>query len=439
MTDPYPTYPIGLDYVANAIAPPHEVTVADLNVLADEAALAEMLVREQPDLIGLSIRNIDTTDSTHVKGFAESMEEIIRLIRGRTRAKIVLGGSGFTILPEAWMRRLDADFGIVGEGERLPLLLEALERKKNPAGLPGVAVRGGAIVFPEPWQGAFPRGLFTNRPYTAFYLRTGGMLNLQTKRGCPFRCIYCTYPHIEGKTFRPLPPEEVAQTARALQDAGARYLYITDSTFNGDYEHSLAVALALRKAEVTVPWGAFFTPTRPPGDYYRILADCGLRHVEFGTEALNETMLEAYRKPFGVEDVGVAHRLAAGAGLHIAHYLMLGGPGECEATLRKTLNRTSGLGAAVYFVFCGIRIYPHTELYDLALREGQIHRDTDLLKPTFYWSGALNRDEAMGLLQSHAAGRGNWMVGSGAERTSRVLTRLYARGHVGPLWEHMIR
>ena len=439
MLDPYPTYPLGLDYVAHAIAPRHQVLIVDVNELADDKALVDVLVREQPDLIGLSIRNIDTTDSTYVKSFSESIGDLIRLIRNHTQAKIVLGGSGFTILPKEWMDCLDADFGVIGEGERLPLLLDALEKNEAFDRLPGIIKKGGSAVIPEPWPDAFPRGPFPNHSYTSFYLQRGGMLNLQTKRGCPFRCIYCTYPHIEGKTFRFVPPGEVAGTAKMLQDAGARYLYITDSTFNGDYEHSLAVALAFKKAGVSIPWTAFFTPTKPPADYYRILADAGLRHVEFGTEALSEPMLAAYKKPFHLEDVRLAQRLAADAGLYIAHYLMLGGPGECESTLRETLNNTVDLGKAVYFVFNGIRIYPHTDLYDHALREGQISLVTDLLKPTFYWSSNLDREKAIEIIMDHAQGRTNWLIGSGAEKTARVLARMYARGRVGPLWEYLAR
>jgi radical SAM superfamily enzyme YgiQ (UPF0313 family) len=439
MMDPYPTYPIGLDYVAHAIGPRHQVRIVDMNDVADDNAFAEILVQEQPDLIGLSLRNIDTTDSTYVKSFSESIGDLIRLIRSHTQAKVVLGGSGFTILPKEWMRCLDADFGIIGEGERLPLLLDALENNDGLDGLPGIVGKGDPVIFPEPWRGAFPRGSFPNHPYTSFYLKRGGMLNLQTKRGCPFRCIYCTYPHIEGKTFRFVPPEEVAQTARMLQDAGARYLYITDSTFNGDYDHSLAVALAFKKAGVSIPWGAFFTPTKPPADYYRLLAEAGLRHVEFGTESLSDPMLSVYRKPFCLEDVRLAHRLAAEAGLYVAHYLMLGGPGECESTLRETLSKTADLGKAVYFVFSGIRIYPHTRLYDLALQEGQIFPSTDLLKPTFYWSSALGRQQAMEMVADHAQGKINWLVGSGAEKTARILARMYERGRVGPLWEYLMR
>nr|HPJ97781.1 hypothetical protein [Syntrophales bacterium] len=148
---------------------------------------------------------------------------------------------------------------------------------------------------------------------------------------------------------------------------------------------------------------------------------------------------DAYRKPFRREDIQIAHQWATNAGLDIAHYLMLGGPGECEATLRETLSKTEDLNKAVYFVFSGIRIYPHTYLYDLALREGQISPATNLLDPTFYWSSALDRQKAMDMLADHTAGKINWLVGSGAEKTARILARMYARGRVGPLWEYLIR
>jgi len=48
-----------------------------------------------------------------------------------------------------------------------------------------------------------------------------------------------------------------------LQDAGARYLYVTDSTYNGSYAHSLKVAAAFKKAVFRFPGAAFCTNGRP--------------------------------------------------------------------------------------------------------------------------------------------------------------------------------
>ncbi len=440
MMEPYPPYPIGLDYVMNAISPPHQVRIADMNELKKGGdTLAGILSRYQPDIIGLSIRNIDNIDEANVRTFTDEIRELISIIRRHSKGFIVLGGSGFTILPGEFMNRLDADFGVIGEGERLQFLLQALERNESVSGLPGIVTRDSPVVFPEPWSRSFHRSFSLDHSHTSFYLKRGGMLNLQTKRGCPFKCIYCTYPHIEGTRFRFAPPGEVADTARTLQDAGAKYLYITDSTFNGSREHSLEVAAAFKKAGISVPWGGFFTPLPPPPDYYRILADAGLMHVEFGTESLSNPMLDSYRKPFHLDDVFISHRFAVDAGLHVAHYLMLGGPGEDESTLKETLANADRLEKTVFFVFSGVRIFPHTSLHDLALEEGQIKPQCNLLEPAFYWSPALHREMVMHLVKKHAGSRMNWVIGSGSQQTLKNLARLHARGRVGPLWEQLIR
>ena len=440
LTEPYPPYPIGLDYVRSAISPPHQVKIVDMNELKCGEALAGVLSQYSPDIIGLSIRNIDNMDEANVKTFIEDIREIIGIIRSCSKGLIVLGGSGFTILPGEFMSRLDADFGIVGEGERLQLLLRALEKNECLSGIPGIVTGTGTVEFPEPWPQSFHRGFCQDNSHTSFYLKRGGMLNLQTKRGCPFKCVYCTYPAIEGKRFRFAPPVKVAETAKMLQDAGAKYLYITDATFNGSYEHSLKVAAAFKKAGVSIPWGGFFTPLYlPMPDYYRILADAGLRHVEFGTEALSDSILDSYGKPFRIDDVVASHRAAAAANLHVAHYLMLGGPGEDKDTVQETLANADGLEKSIFFVFSGVRIYPRTVLYDLAVKEGQIGSHGNLLEPSFYWSPKVRRETVTELVKTHAGNRMNWVIGAVSPQTLKGLARLHARGHIGPLWEQLIR
>jgi radical SAM superfamily enzyme YgiQ (UPF0313 family) len=224
-----------------------------------------------------------------------------------------------------------------------------------------------------------------------------------------------------------------------LQDAGAKYIFITDSAFNASYDHSRQVAKAFIKARVSIPWGGFFVPTVPPADYYKLMADAGLSHVEFGTESLSDTILANLRKPFPVRDVFAAHKIAHKAGLHIAHYFLLGGPGENKQTLQETLIGLDRLERAVFFFFCGIRIYPHTALYDVALREGQITGGQNLLQPIFYSSPNISVPEIMQTVENYANGRLNWIIGAGEAKATRVLPKLYRRGFSGPLWEHLIQ
>jgi radical SAM superfamily enzyme YgiQ (UPF0313 family) len=265
------------------------------------------------------------------------------------------------------------------------------------------------------------------------------MLNLQTKRGCPFKCSYCTYPHIEGGRMRFYEPREIARNARELQDAGAKYIFITDSAFNASYDHSSQVATAFIKAGVSIPWGGFFVPTVPPADYFKRMADAGLTHVEFGTESLSDTVLANLRKPFSSGDVFTAHKQALDAGSHIAHYFLLGGPGENKETLQRTLTGIDNLEKAVFFFFCGIRIYPHTTLYEVALREDQIAAGENILPPVFYRSGGITVEEIMKMVESHANGRLNWLIGAGEAKATRILPKLYRRGFTGPLWEYLIQ
>ncbi|MDY6970052.1 MAG: radical SAM protein, partial [Spirochaetota bacterium] len=340
--------------------------------------------------------------------------------------------------PKELMDILNADYGIIGEGERLILLLKALEDNRDISDIPGIITRETNAAIPDPWNNEFTRIFNPENRYIQLYLQKGGMLNLQTKRGCPFECIYCTYPHIEGKHLRLICPDDVANTAKMLQEAGAKYLFITDSAFNSSYSHSIDVARAFINAGISIPWGAFFAPTKPPHDFYRIMADAGLTHVEFGTESMCNDILKSYKKPFNLNELFTAHRSASDAGLHIAHYLLLGGPDESDRTINETLENADKLDKSVFFFFCGIRIYPHTELYDIAIKERQISDTDRLIEPIFYNSQNLTSDEIIKRVEKHADGRPNWVIGAGGEKTAKILERMYTRGRYGPLWEHLI-
>jgi len=438
LTVPAPVYPIGLDYVAGILSDRHAVKIVDLNEKSGMERLAVVIRDFAPHLIGLSLRNVDNLEALKQESYVEGFQRLIAAIRRMTPALIVLGGSGFTIFPAELMEALDADYGIIGDGEQFALLVAALETEGNATSIPGVISRGQPFAEgPVSREVTFRRRFDMHSPHVNYYLSHGGTLNLQTKRGCPYHCIYCTYPRIDGSRLRLIDPDEVAQTALRLQEAGAKYLFITDSTFNCDTGHSLNVAKAFIKARLTIPWGAFFAPFKPTADYYSIMAAAGLSHVEFGTESLCDRILAVYRKPFCRDDVFYAHEHASDAGLHIAHYLLFGGPGEDENSLKETLTSADQL-EAVLILFCGIRIYPHTALHSIAIGEGQITSGQNLLAPVFYQSPLLKTDTITTMVMEQAKGRPYWIFGSGSEKAANIVSRMHARGHCGPLWEKLI-
>jgi radical SAM superfamily enzyme YgiQ (UPF0313 family) len=437
--EPYPVYPLGLDYVAGALEPTHEVRILDRNVTTDTDELVNSIRDYYPDLVGISLRNVDNTNVADPHGFLWEYKDLMAIVRRTCPAPVVLGGSGFTIFPRESMEILGADYGIPGEGERMILLVQALTRGEDAGRIPGVLTPTNLEAPIGPWTERFHRRFDTQAPHLAYYLKNSGMLNLQTKRGCPFHCIYCTYPHIEGHRMRLIDPSTIGQTADQLQDAGAKYLFITDSAFNADVDHSINVARALKRAGITIPWGAFFAPIRLPPDYFDIMRDCGLKHVEFGTESLSDPVLSAYGKPFRKADVFAAHELAMTSGLHVAHYFLFGGPEETHHTLEETLEGMEKLARGVFFLFCGVRIYPNTALYDLALAQGQCRKNQRIIEPVYYQSPDISSREILERTRSVARGRDNWVIGAGDEKMAAIMAMMYRRGFSGPLWEYLGR
>ena len=258
LTTPYPVYPLGLDYVADAISADHEIKIVDINNLGEHGSLGKEIDDYSPDIIGLSLRNIDSADSVNRKGFISEYQQYVKTIRQYSNAPLVLGGSGFTLFPAEVMEALEAEYGIVGEGERLALLLKAIEKKEDPSCIPGIMILPEEKAIPDPFDSSFTLNYIPDISRKEYYLKNGGMLNLQTKRGCTFQCIYCTYPRIEGGRLRLIPPEDVANNAMRLQDSGAKYFFIVDSVFNSDYSHSMEVARAFKKSRDLHPVGVLF-------------------------------------------------------------------------------------------------------------------------------------------------------------------------------------
>jgi hypothetical protein len=150
-------------------------------------------------------------------------------------------------------------------------------------------------------------------------------------------------------------------------------------------------------------------------------------------------VLRSYGKPFSRDEAFASHQQAVDADLYVAHYLLLGGPGETPTTVKTTLSNVDKLERTVLFFFCGMRIYPHTTLYDLAVSERQLSPTDCILEPVFYQNHLISYQEITKQVKTLAANRSNWVVGSGGEETSRILTKMYARGYTGPLWEYLIK
>jgi radical SAM superfamily enzyme YgiQ (UPF0313 family) len=437
-TDPDPVFPLGLACVNAALRQAgHQTRWIDCNV--NESSIEPTLDEFKPDLIGISLRNIDDVLIRKRETFFDGLTSLGAAIRRHTISPIVLGGSGFSIFPERLLELAQADFGICGEGDSsLVALAAALENSADYSGIPGLVFRrDGQTFINAPSAGGPPCELAdADRPpeIASYYLRTGRMLNVQTQRGCAFRCCYCTYPLIEGRHHRRRPPEMVADDFEQLQRLGARYAFIVDSVFNSSPAHVSEICEALLRRNVKMDWSCFLRPQGLTQDLMKLMARAGLTHIEFGADSLCDEVLAAYQKGFAFDDILHSSELAAREKIDYCHFLICGGPGESRATLQTAFENSRRLSGAVFMAVVGMRIYPGTHVYERAIAEGCITRQTDLLAPAYYVSPELTSDAIFEQLQGFSKVWPAWIAGDPGPAYLSLVERLRKRGTLGPLW-----
>ncbi len=435
---PYPVFPLGLAYLAGPLAEAgHELVMLDLCFANDpEAAVAEALAQPGLGAVVISLRNIDNVTYPLTRSYLAGVRSIVDLCRNRV--PVIIGGSGFSLMPRELLAHLGADYGVIGEGEEvLPLLLESLANDITPLQLPGV-IRRGDSNFAAPRlveQIATPdRSLFA----VARYHREGGMANVQTKRGCPFTCSYCTYPIIEGSRVRVRPiPEIIAELRGLVEQFGVSYIYFVDDIFNYPPDFAEELCRAMVGAKLPINWSAFINPAFMPPSLLQVMQEAGCDAVEFGTDSGSPKILKSLGKSFTVDAIRAASRLCRELGVDFTHYLLFGGPGEDQETIEESFSLMDEVAPTAVIAMIGIRIYPGTAIHGQALAEGLIDGATSLLEPVFYISPSI-RDSLCDMITVLAKKRKNWIAPGLEINVSDAMLEVMRHFAVrGPLWKQM--
>jgi radical SAM superfamily enzyme YgiQ (UPF0313 family) len=217
-----------------------------------------------------------------------------------------------------------------------------------------------------------------NRPFVA---------NLQSRRGCHMRCIYCSSPAVEGQVMRMREPGAVADELASLEsDYGMSIAAFVDSLFNYPAQYTRELCREIMARRLSLRWLSNLNPLYCDLETMELMREAGCRGISIGNESGSEDILESLKKGFSQEDVIRAVTGAKDLGFRINCFLLLGGPGENEETVKESVDLMLELGPDMVSVTVGIRIYPHCELRDMALREGFIAPDQNLLFPAFYQS-----------------------------------------------------
>ena len=438
--------PIGLSYVASATRRAgHAVRFLDLLTARDpQASLAAALREFRPETVGVSVRNIDNIVHQRLRTHLDELAQFIAVIRrvSGVHVPVVLGGPAISILGGAALRHVDADYAVRGEGEiTFPALLAALAAGREPSGIPGVCVRDSAATDDSmparlPVFGA--SGMQDWIDWTA-YRRHGATFAIQTKRGCPMPCNYCSYPDIEGRQFRRRDAADVVDEIESVQRRLApRAFEFVDSTFNLPEAHALGICEEIVRRRLKVRLTTMgINPRTTSRELFALMKRAGFNSMMITPEAGNDHMLRNLDKGFDMQDVRRTAALARASGLHSTWFFMLGGPGETRATVHETLRFVERELRGRHFLsvfMTGIRVLPGTRLAAAHAASG-----CDLAQPVFYFSQQVS--EAWMLQCINATIRRQPNVVHAAEESGSLYARLhrvlYWLGVAPPYWRFL--
>jgi radical SAM superfamily enzyme YgiQ (UPF0313 family) len=455
-----PVAPIGLDYVAGALElAGFKVDLIDLCFASSFKEEVDAYFKDHDPLaIGVTVRNTDDCYYLSQAFILPRIKEIIDYIKEKTSRPLILGGVGFSVMPEPILAYLEVDWGIWRDGEwALPALVKRMARGEDYLDIPGLIYRrsdryhGNPPELPELLDLPLARREAIDNPR---YLREGGMGGVETKRGCEQRCVYCADPLAKGRRYRLRPPSMVADEIAILLHQGVDYLHLCDSEFNLPYGHAIAICeeIIRRGLGERVAWYAYLSPAPFTEELALLMVKAGCRGINFGVDHAADRILKNLGRPFtGVdlrETAAICHRLK----IPFMYDLLLGGPGEDKESLAVAISFMKEIKPSRVGISAGIRIYPGTRLAQIALADikkgsatvrGSIN--PDFFAPVFYVSSALG-DELYPFIASLVKKDERFFFGGGEEieanynyNANDVLMEAIKKGYRGAFWDILRR
>ena len=413
---PYPVPPLGLACLYQRLKFNYDVKIIDgLDQSTD--TIINCLNSYKPDYVGISIRNIDDMVKGETYSFLPTILELfITPVRHHYKGVVILGGSGFTIFPYELMELSGADYGIVGEAEdSLVRLLDCLDNEKDPSGLTGVIVRGDKRPLGKTKEHllldrTFHAELDKLLDYSSYADR--GAYPIQTKRGCVHRCIYCSYPVLEGRRYRRRNVahvvDEIEATAKRM-DSQIIFEFV-DSTFNDPPGHAEAICAGIIDRGLAVNLRTMgINPANVTDELLVLMKQAGFAQIDSTPDSGSPTVLERLGKNFSLKQLRQSARLIEKHQMPTMWFFIFGGPGETQETIAETfhfIDQYVNVDDMVHITE-GLRIYPNTPLYKLALEERLVRRDESLITPRFYVSPDLGESNLEKIITSEMSGRPN--------------------------------
>jgi len=367
-----PAPPIGLEYIVPCLEEKgHKAKIVDLCFSEDlYTDIDNAVISFGPDVIGITVRNVDTVLYHTNEFFLDGIRDLIKHIKSTCGLKVVIGGTGVSTNPEGILEYLNADFAIVGPAENN---INELLHKMNDS-------RDTKKIYHARFKTYItcPR-----RPLIDYqkYYDAGGIIGFETHKGCSSSCVYCLEAN-SRVAFKDI--KDVIEEIKGLVNIGYNHFHLCDSEFNESLEYSTEFCNALLNAGIDIKWTVYMKPANFNKNLFRLLKKTGVYLITLS--------VDSYKKCSHYwSDIERFIFSAKSFGTKIAIDFLTGFPYENDDNILEYLDLLrrplpDNVGVNTY-----IRLYKslqitNTILKDIHLRDHLIGNTDDrtLLKPVFY-------------------------------------------------------
>ena len=315
-------------------------------LLRDRGYDAESVFLDTPSLLARHTE-ANLVGISAITPTAKSSYKVADFFRARG-VPVVMGGPHVTFLPEESLQH--ADFCIAGEGESgLPMLVEALNHRADLEEVPGLIWREGGALRMNPV--AEPVKDLHGLPFPDFSLLDMGprgkmgetksrrmMIPVQTSRGCPYDCTFCSVTPMFGRRYRHRSAGNIiAELARFDPERHGIFFY--DDNFAADPRATKELLREMIRRRLGFQWSTQVrTDIVRDAEMLDLMAAAGCTTLYVGLESVNTRALAEMKKRQTVEDIRHSIKEIRRRGIHIHGMFVFGFEADTAQTARATVT-----------------------------------------------------------------------------------------------------
>jgi len=349
--------PLGLGFLISVLRDAgHRVFFIDNYLKPSNFLETDYLWRHDIDVVGIYANTICFRDTRRMLWRLEYLRQT-----GRWQGKIMVGGPHAAVAPETIPEFVD--YVVQGEGERV--VLDIVEGRAAGRLLRAPRIDNLDELPPPAWD------YFVHQPYhwRGDWFPGAPVFTMNTSRGCPYRCTFCSVGSIWGRQYTCFSAERLVEDIDFLvRTYGVQGIYFREDNFTVRRDRTEDFCRLLLNRGLKITWACETRVDALDRELLALMQRAGCVGLYFGVESGSPAVLERLQKGITVEQIRTAFGWCRELGLRTAASVIVGTPGETPRDLELTQALLAEIKPTVtwYNVFVGI---PRSPLYDQVLRE----------------------------------------------------------------------